>query len=145
MSRTSGPPQAQGWDSVQAAQSSFYERRIQAEQAQALQRTVDEKTLRIINRSVIEILKQNHRSFALHSTSFAMLTQHHREHGDAVLSKAELESRLKRKMMDENQTFDEDRDFCSLNEPDLLQQFRRPNSGVTLLQDGKVRQSGVGE
>ena len=48
-------------------------------------------------------------------------------------------------MMEENQMFDEDRDFCSLNEPDLLLQFRRPNSGVTLLQDGRVGQGGVGD
>jgi hypothetical protein len=109
------------WDSVQDAQSAELERRIQADQAQALQRTVDEKTLRNINRIVIEILKANHN-----------------EHGDAILAQSVLEFRLRARMREENQMFDEDRDFCRLNEPDVLKLFRRPNSGVTVLQDGKV-------
>ncbi len=117
-SRRGGP---QSWDNVSDAQSAFYERRIQAEQAQALQRTVDEKTLRTINRLVVEILKT-----------------HHYEHGDAVVLRNNLEEKLKARMREENQLYDEDRDFCSLNEPDVLDLFRRPNSGVTILQDGRV-------
>jgi len=76
---------------------------------------------------------------------FNILTLERREHGDAVLAQGQLQDRLRKKMMEENQMFDEDRDFCSLNEPDLLLQFRRPNSGVTLLQDGRVGQGGVGD
>jgi hypothetical protein len=115
----------QGHETVQGAQAAelSHRERIQAEQAESLQRTVDEKTLRNINSLVIDILKANHK-----------------EHGDAVLSQSVLESRLKAKMRDELQVFDEDRDFCKLNEPDVLMQFRRPNSGVTVLQDGVVGQ-----
>jgi hypothetical protein len=108
------------WDNVSDAQAALYERRI-AEQAQALQRTVDEKTLRTINRLVVEILKT-----------------HHYEHGDAVVQRNTLEEKLKARMREENQLYDEDRDFCSLNEPDVLDLFRRLNSGVTILQDGRV-------
>ena len=111
----------QGYDNVRDAQSAEYERRIQAEQAQALQRTVDEKTLRNINRIVLEILKANHN-----------------EHGDAILAQSVLENRLRARMREEMPMFDEDKDFCRLNEPDVLKLFRRTNSGVTVLQDGQV-------
>lgn len=111
----------QAWDNVRDAQSAELERRIQAEQAQALQRSVDEKTLRNINRIVIEILKANHN-----------------EHGDAILAQSVLENRLRARMREEMPMFDEDKDFCRLNEPDVLKLFRRTNSGVTVLQDGQV-------
>jgi hypothetical protein len=115
------PVTLQSWDSVQDARSWELERRIQAEQAQALHRTVDENTLRKINSIVIEILKAQHS-----------------EHGDAVLTQSRLEERVKAKMREQDPMFDEDMHFCRLNEPDVLNLFRRPNSGVTVLQDGKV-------
>jgi hypothetical protein len=97
------------------------ERRIQEEQAQALHRTVDENTLRKINSIVIEILKAQHN-----------------EHGDAELPQNSLEKKIKEKMREQDPMFDEDMHFCRLNEPGVLNLFRRPNSGVTVLQDGKV-------
>jgi hypothetical protein len=113
-----GAPQT--WSNVTDAQAAHLERRIQAE-AQELQRTVDEKTLILINRHVVSLLKE-----------------HHSEHGDAVVAQSILENRVKARMREENPMYDEDKDFCRLNEPDVLELFRRPNSGVTILQDGKV-------
>jgi hypothetical protein len=72
MSRKAGT--LQSWDSVQDAHSWELQRRIQAEQAQALHRTVDENTLRKINSNVMEILKA-----------------HHQQHGDAELPQRSLE------------------------------------------------------
>ena len=116
----------QSWDSVQDAHSWELQRRIQAEQAQALHRTVDENTLRKINSNVMEILKA-----------------HHQQHGDAELPQRSLEEKIKAKMREQDPMFDEDLNFCKLNEPDVLKLFRRPNSGVTVLQDNKVAACGA--